>query len=113
MAFTSSVVDEFLAASKTVPASQRMGWRRRSDSIVFVRVGVDAGGATIGDLVMIVSLAVARDWNFKLVRRGEEVLRWDLTSPPARHSNPPGRPDRFPGKVRSLEHEHQWVDGLG
>lgn len=90
-----------------------MAWRRRSDSIAFARVGVEAGGATVGELVMVVGLAVARDWNFKLVRRGDELLRWDLTSPPARHSNPPGRPDRFPGKVRELEHEHQWVDGLG
>ncbi len=113
MALTSRVVEEFLAAPKTVPASQRMAWRKRNDSIVFARVGVEARGATIAELVMVVSLAVARDWNFKLVRRREEVLRWDLTAPPARHSNPPGRPDRFPGKVRSLEHEHQWVDGLG
>jgi hypothetical protein len=112
VALTSSVV-EFLAASKTVAASQRMGWRKRNESVVYVRVGVEAGGATVGELVMIVSLVVARDWNFKLVRRGEEVLRWDLTAPPARHSNPPGRPARFPGKVRSLEHEHHWVDGFG
>lgn len=110
---TSTVVDGFLAAPKIVPASQRMAWRKRNDSIVYARVGVEAVGATVGELVMVVSLAVARDWNLKLLRRGDEVLRWDLTSPPARHSNPPGRPDHFPGKVRRLEHEHQWVDGLG
>lgn len=108
-----TVVDEFLAASKAVPASQRMGWRKRNEAIVVARVGVEAVGATIGELVMVVSLIVARDWNLKLVRRGEEVLRWDLTSPPARHSNPPGRPKSFPGKIRDLEHEHRWVKGLG
>lgn len=62
MALTSSVVDEFVAVPKTVPASQRMAWRTRSESIMFSRVGVEARGATIGELVMIVSLAVARDW---------------------------------------------------
>jgi len=113
VALTSSAVDEFLAAPKVVAASQRMSWRRRNESIMFTRVAVDTGGVTVGELVMVVSLVVARDWNFKVLRRGEEVMRWDLTVPPARHSNPPGRPSRFPGKVRSLEHEHQWVEGLG
>lgn len=63
--------------------------------------------------MVLVSLVVTRDWKFKVLRRGEEVLRWDLTVPPMRHSNPPGRPAEFPGKVRQLEHEHRWVDGLG
>ncbi|PTL59961.1 hypothetical protein [Paraconexibacter algicola] len=113
MALTPNQVDEFLAAPKAVAGSQRVGWRRRNESILFARCGVEFRGATVGELVMVVSLVVARDWNFKLVRRGEEVLRWDLTAPPSRHSNPPGRPARFPGKVKSLEHEHQWVDGFG
>jgi len=113
VALTSEVVNEFIASPKAVAASEQMAWRKRNDSVVYSRIGVEAGGATIGEIVMTVSLVVARDWSYKLVRRREEVLRWDLTSPPARHSNPAGRPDRFPGKVSSLEHEHQWVDGLG
>lgn len=112
VALTSTAVDEFLQTPKVVPATQRMSWRRRNESIVYSRLAAQAGGAVVGELVLIVSLVVARDWKFKLLRRGEEVLRWDLTSPPARHSNPPGRPSHFPGKVRSLEHEHQWVDGF-
>lgn len=54
----------------------------------------------------------AAHWTFKLRRRGDEVVRWDRTAPPARHSNPPGRPAGFPGKVTALEHEHRWVKGF-
>lgn len=113
MALTPIVVEEFLRADKRVPVSERMTWRRRNEAMVFSRLGLESGGATVGELVLLVSLVVARDWNFKLLRRGEELLRWDLTVPPTRHSNPPGRPPEFPGKVRELEHEHRWVQGFG
>lgn len=98
---------------KAVPQTEHVSWRRRGANGVFCRLGCEAGGATVGELVLIVNLAERRNWTFKLLRRGDEVLRWDLVMPPSRHSNPPSRPAGFPGKVRDLEHEHQWVAGLG
>lgn len=61
-----------------------------------VRVGVEAGGATVGELVMIVSLMVARDWNFKLVRRGEEVLRVGPDRAAGASQQPSGAPRPLP-----------------
>lgn len=113
MAPSAEIVAEFLAAAKIITPARRLNWTRRNAGHFVARVGVEAGGATVGELVLVVGVVVSRNWSFKLLRRGEEVLRWDLTSPPARHSNPPGRPAGFPGTVRELEHEHRWVDGLG
>lgn len=113
MALTSTIAEQFLAAEKSVPASERMTWRRRNDAIVFCRLGVSSVGATVGELVLLVSVVVPRSWTLELLRRSEEVVRWDLASPPIRHSNPPGRPPEFPGKVTALEHEHRWVQGFG
>jgi len=92
VALTSAVVKEFLTAEKSVSASERLRWVRRNEAVVVSRAGVSSGGATVGELVLIVRVVVPRNWTFKLLRRGDEVVRWALTAPPARHSNPPGRP---------------------
>jgi hypothetical protein len=113
VALTPTIAEQFIAAEKVVPASERMNWRRRNDAILFCRIGVASAGATVGELVLLVSVVVARTWGFKLLRRSEEVVRWDLAAPPVRHSNPPGRPPEFPGKVTTLEHEHRWVQEFG
>ncbi len=113
MALTRPIVEQFLSAEKSIPAWERMAWRRRNEAIVFCRIGVVSQGATVGELVLLVSRVAKRNWTFKLLRRGEEVLRWDLAEPPVRHSNPPGRPVSFPAKVTALEHEHRWVPDFG
>lgn len=113
MALTPAIVEQFLGAEKVVLASERMAWRRRNDAVVLCRLGVASAGATVGELLLLVSLVVPRSWTFKLLRRSEETVRWDLAAPPIRHSNPPGRPSAYPGKVTTLEHEHRWVEGLG
>lgn len=113
MALDEQEVVRFIAEQKVVPDSEHVSWRRRGASGVYCRLGVFAGKVTVGELVLVVNLADRRNWTFKLLRRGDEVLRWDLAAPPFRHSNPPGRPPGFPGKVRDLEHEHRWVAGLG
>jgi hypothetical protein len=90
-----------------------MAWRQRNEAIVLCRVGVVSQGATVGELLLLVSLVASRNWTLKLLRRGDEVVRWDLTEPPVRHSNPPGRPVGFPAKVTALEHEHRWLPDFG
>lgn len=112
MTLTPAVVEQFLRAEKSVLGSERMGWRRRNDAVVMCRLGVTSGGATVGEILLLVSLVMPQHWTLKLLRRGVEVFRWDLAAPPSRHSNPPGRPAGFPGKVTAREHEHRWVDGF-
>jgi hypothetical protein len=109
VALTGPIAEQFLIAAKSVPASERMAWRQRNEAIVLCRVGVVSQGATVGELVLLTSLIASRNWTLKLLRRSDEVVRWDLAEPPVRHSNPPGRPPDFPAKVTALEHEHRWL----
>ncbi len=62
-----------------------------------------------------VNTTVPRSWLFKLKLGREEVYQWHIRPGPPKHGNPPNCPrDRgFRAKVRTREHEHWWIDGLG
>ena len=55
MALTPAIVQQFLGAEKVVLASERMAWRRRNDAVVLCRLGVASAGATVGELLLLVS----------------------------------------------------------
>lgn len=107
-------VDAVISASKAVSDGARLAWRKRNEYMRVARVPVELRAIEVGEVLATVNVAHARWWSFKFTLRGVEVRRWDfLPHPPCRHSNPPGRPAGWPGKVRALEHEHVWFQGLG
>lgn len=93
-------------------APRRIEWQKPEPDRYFWRVPVEVDAAYVGELMLFANPNFPRSWHFKLILRDEEVCRWDVAPPPTKHSNPPGRPDGFPGKVYDAEHEHVWVEGL-
>lgn len=104
-------VAEFLAAEKTIPGDVRWQWRARSRHNRRCHLKVEAGGVTIGELILVTNLALARHWTFSLLRRRAEVLRWDFAKAPYKHRNPRECGEGFKRTVRDLEHEHLWQPG--
>lgn len=107
-----------MAAEKVVrgvtagDAPLRMVWQKPEPDRYFWRAPVEVEAARVGELMLFVNPNFARSWFFKLILRDEDVYRWDVAPPPKKHSNPPDRPEGFPGKVYDLEHEHVWVEAL-
>lgn len=110
MALSQADVDDFIAAKKT--AAGPMRWISRNLHNRRSHVRLEADGARIGEIVLIVNLAFARDFSFALLRRREGVLRWDLTTAPYKHRNRGACGASFERVVRQLEHEHIWRPGL-
>jgi hypothetical protein len=111
MTLNAADVAEFLAAEKTVPADARWSWRTRNRHNRRCHLKVEAGGVTVGELILVVNLAIARHWTFSLLRRRAEVLRWDFARAPYKHRNPRACGEDLRGTVRDLEHEHLWRPG--
>lgn len=113
MTLTASDVHGFLAEPKTTPAGA-MRWTERSLHVRMCRVPLEVDGARVGELLMIVNVALPRAWNFKVMRRGEEVLRWDFACGPCRHRNRKACVEAgLPKIVQALEQEHLWRPGAG
>lgn len=113
VALKAADVAEFLAAEKQVAADARWTWRSRNLHNRRCHLPLEAGGARVGEIVLVVNLATSRHWSFKLLRRKAEVLRWDFARPPVKHRNPRSCGDDFPRIVRDLEQEHEWHPQAG
>lgn len=106
MALRLADVAEFLGADKVITADARWNWRARNRHNRRCHLRVESGGVAVGELILVVNLAVARHWTFCLLRRRAEVLRWDFARAPYRHRNPRTCSADFEATVRDLEHEH-------
>jgi hypothetical protein len=112
VALTLSDVGAFIEAPKIAPGDRAMSWRGRNVHNRRCHVAVEAGGARVGEVVLIVNVALRRHFSFVLLRRRDAVLRWDFASPPVRHRNRGACGAGFEATVRALEHEHVWRPGL-
>jgi hypothetical protein len=113
MTLTASDVQRFLTEPKAT-TSGRMRWTDRNLHVRMSRTPVEADGARVGELFLIANVALERAWTFKLLRRGEEVLRWDFTTTPYRHRNQRACVVAgLPKVVREPQHEHLWRPGAG
>lgn len=108
MSMSANDVGVFLDAEKQVPRDTSMRWTRRNLHTYTARMAIEAGGVGVGEVFLVVSVALDRLWSFKVLRRRAEILRWDFTAPPTRHRNSRGCGDGYPRIVRALEHEHLW-----
>jgi hypothetical protein len=111
VALTLAEVETFIEAPKVAPADRAMSWQARNKHNRRCHVPVEAGGARVGEVVLVVNVAVRRHFNFALLRGREAVLRWDFAMPPARHRNPRSAAG-FEPRIRATEHEHVWRPGL-
>jgi hypothetical protein len=108
MSISSNDVAAFLDAEKRIAQSAAMRWTRRNLHTYTSRMAIESGGAAVGEVFFVFSVALDRNWSFKVLRRRAEILRWDFTVPPTRHRNSTACGDRYPRVVRALEHEHLW-----
>jgi hypothetical protein len=113
VAISQDDVDRFLVTPKASSAGARMRWVTRNVHTRRCHVPIEADAIRVGELILIVNVALARQWIFKLLRRQAEILRWDLVTGPARHRNPKACGPHFPRTVRDLEHEHVWRERTG
>lgn len=112
MALTLPDVEAFIEAPKIAPGDRAMSWRARNVHNRRCHVPLEAGGARVGEVVLIVNVALGRHFTFALLRRRDAVLRWDFASPPVRHRNRGECGPGFEATIRALEHEHVWRPGL-
>jgi hypothetical protein len=112
VALTLADVDAFVQAPKVAPAEGAMRWRARNVHNRRCHVGIESGGARVGEVVLVVNVALARHFSIALLRRKEAVLRWDFATAPIRHRNLPSCGPDFDRTIRALEHEHVWRPGL-
>ena len=107
-------VAAFLDAEKLIAPDTTMRWTRRNLHTFVSRMAIESGGVGVGEVFLVVSVAMERTWTFKVLRRRAEILRWDFASPPVRHRNRAGCGDCFRRNLRALEHEHLWhpTEGL-
>lgn len=108
MALSKTDVEDFLALEKEVQPHREVKWSKRSEHIHLARLPVVSAGVRRGELVLVFHVDHIRHWTFKLLRIGDEVLRWDAQPPPHRHNNPIGRPSGWPRRFRDRDHEHLW-----
>ncbi len=108
VALSQTDVEDFLELSKEVQPSRQAQWTKRSEDIHIARLPVISAGVRRGEIVLVFHVDHARHWTFKLLRMGDEVLRWDAQPPPQRHNNPIGRPSGWPRRFREHDHEHIW-----
>jgi hypothetical protein len=120
VALTQDGVDEFLASAKRVAAktpggAQRdISWRPTGPAVVW-EAAVEVDRAILAASIWLwVSTTVPRSWLFKLRFGREEVFQWHVRPGPPKHRNPRNCPGErgFPGKVRTREHEHWWIENL-
>lgn len=112
VALTMADVEAFIAARKVAPSDRTMSWRVRNVHNRRCHVALEAGGARVGEVLLIFNVALGRHFSFVLLRRREALLRWDFAMPPVRHRNPQACGPAFERTVRALEHEHRWQPGL-
>lgn len=112
MGLSQGEVDRFMAAQKAVAEPSSLDWRQLSPTQLLWRGLVEAGGAQVGQVTLFVNPAFLRAWVFALSLHDEIVYQIHVRPLKAGHGNPPGRPDRFPRRVTSAEHEHLWIEGL-
>lgn len=108
MSISPSDVTVFLDAEKQISSSASMRWSRRNLHTYIARMPIESGGVGVGEVFLVYSVAVEREWRFRVLRRRAEILRWDFTTPPCRHRNRAACGDGYAGKVTALEHEHLW-----
>jgi hypothetical protein len=113
VAITEADVEAFLDAAKVIPADANMRWRARNAHNQRCHLPVEADGVGVGEVVMVVNTSLTRHWTFKLLRRRDEVLRWDFRRSPTRHRNPQECGGEFERVVREQEHEHIWREATG
>ena len=114
MSISPNDVAVFLDAEKRIAQSTSMKWTRRNLHTYTARMAIESGGVGVGEVFLVVSVALERCWTFKVLRRRAEILRWDFATPPTRHRNAAGCGDGFERNLRALEHEHLWhpTEGL-
>lgn len=111
MALSQGEVDAFMAADKVVP-ERPMKWGTRKSGHRWWRGPLEVGGHRVGEVYFNANPALPRSWTFKTIFHGTEVYRLDVHSGPSGHCNT-ACPDDFPRKVRTAEHEHVYIEGLG
>lgn len=108
MSISTSDVAAFLDAEKQIASGTSMRWTRRNLHTYTARMTIESGSIGVGEVFLVVNVALDRWWSFKVLRRRDEILRWDFAMPPTRHRNSGGCGDGYPRIVRTLEHEHLW-----
>jgi hypothetical protein len=88
-----------------------MRWQASSDYVRLWRASTEVEAVRVGEMFATYNIAVRRWWHFKLVYRGEEVLRWDISPVPRSHRNV--RCVGFPARIRGHDQEHVWTPGRG